>query len=85
MECYFHTGANYKDLDNIIETFKKNELENTKNNLINELSNAINNKQLKKIRFYIKTYGERNISIEKTELLVKYLLSKLLNKKDDLW
>lgn len=79
LECYFNVSEDYKDLDKIIQDFIFSEKKCYQDDLSKELSNVLLEKKYNESQQYIKKYGMRTMSIEKTEVFIRYLCNKLVN------
>jgi hypothetical protein len=79
LEYYFNESMNYSELDKIIEDFKSVKRYVEQLELVNELSKIIETKNYISASKFIKKYGNRVLSEEKTEKLISYLYDKFLN------
>ncbi len=78
LECYFHSGTNYDELEKITEMFKKEEKPHVVQALIEELTAEINSHKWDEVQAKIKEVGMRAMSMEKTKFFVNFLLKKLV-------
>ncbi len=75
-ECCFNVSEDYRDLNFVIERFKK-EKAITQEKLIQELRFIIETSHYEKAQKYIEEYGLREMSLSKTKVFIKFLYDKL--------
>ena len=79
LDCYFHFNADFTELDELIEDFKK-ESSSSQLEFIYELREIIDTKNYAKAARIIKRYGERTFDLRVTKKFINYLYDKLLDK-----
>jgi hypothetical protein len=79
-ECYFNQGEDFDDLDKVIQDYKDTEKPESLHNLITELHQIIQTKNYELASRIMKKYGNRILSLEKTEKFINFLYDRFISK-----
>jgi hypothetical protein len=79
-ECYFNESFDFDELEDLINKYKKVELDVYKTKIVQELHQIIQINGYKVAAKIIKKYGGRIIPLDITEKLIKYLYNKFTDQ-----
>ncbi|WP_157202927.1 contact-dependent growth inhibition system immunity protein [Calidithermus chliarophilus] len=77
LEGYFHAGEDYEDLGEICQRYALYENQQYRKGLLGEATTLLKSKQWGEIGTFIKKYGERNMSPERIESLLRTLIKHI--------
>ena len=79
-ECYFNQGENFDNLDKVIQDYKDTEKSESLHNLVSEFHQIIQTKNYELASRIMKKYGNRILSLEKTEKFINFLYDRFTDK-----
>ena len=79
MECYFHLGTNYEELENIVTTFKSAESQNSIRNLVDEINSIRASDNWSLFQKIVKKHGQRRLNSQKLKNMIEIIVRNLSN------